>query len=74
MVIDFIDTGMGIAQEHMDKILEPFFTTKNNGVGLGMGLAYNTIKAHNGIFLLNSTEGVGTHIQIHLPVSKNQNN
>lgn len=67
-IIDFYDTGTGIPQENMDKILEPFFTTKDDGVGLGMGLAYQTIKLHHGEFDIESTEGKGTHINIRLPI------
>ncbi len=70
VVIDFTDTGTGIPPENLDKILEPFFTTKDDGVGLGMGLAYQTIKLHHGEFKIESTEGIGTHIEIRLPVRK----
>jgi len=70
VVIDFSDTGTGIPPENLDKILEPFFTTKDDGVGLGMGLAYQTIKLHHGEFKIESTEGIGTHIEIRLPVRK----
>ena len=70
IIIDFVDTGTGIPPENMDKILEPFFTTKDDGVGLGMGLAYQTIKLHRGEFNLQSAEGKGTHIEIRLPVRK----
>ncbi|MDZ4713506.1 MAG: PAS domain-containing protein [bacterium] len=70
VVLDFIDTGIGIAQENIDKILEPFFTTKHEGVGLGMGLAHQTIKSHEGYFHIESVPGKGTHIQIKLPIKK----
>ena len=66
----FSDTGIGIKQENLDKILEPFFTTKDNGVGLGMGLAYSTVKIHNGIFDLKSKPGKGTDIEVRFPVNK----
>lgn len=68
--VDIIDTGIGIPPENIDKILEPFFTTKDDGVGLGMGLAYQTIKLHQGDFKIYSTLGKGTHIKITLPVRK----
>ena len=67
-IIDFYDTGIGIPPENLDKILEPFFTTKDEGVGLGMGLAYQTIKLHHGEFDIDSTLGKGTHITIKLPI------
>ncbi|MDQ3019357.1 MAG: PAS domain S-box protein [Bacteroidota bacterium] len=74
VIINFIDTGVGIPAENMDKILEPFFTTKDEGVGLGMGLAYQTIKLHHGEFILQSTDGIGTNIQIKLPIRKINSN
>lgn len=58
------DTGAGISPENLDKIFEPFFTTKDEGTGLGMGLAYNTIKAHNGKIEIFSEVGKGTTIEI----------
>lgn len=70
LIIDFIDTGIGIPSENIDKILEPFFTTKDEGVGLGMGLAYQTIRLHNGTFNIQSTYSEGTQIEIKLPVKK----
>jgi len=69
--IDISDTGVGIPPENIDKILEPFFTTKDEGIGLGMGLAYQTIKQHSGLFHIQSIEDKGTHIEIKLPIKKN---
>lgn len=74
VIIEFIDTGIGIPQENLDKILEPFFTTKDEGVGLGMGLAYQTIRLHHGVFNVKSTYGKGTHIEIKLPIGKLKQN
>ncbi len=69
IVIDIIDTGMGIPAENLDKIFEPFFTTKETGTGLGLGLAYQTIKSHHGILNIESEPGKGTHVQIRLPIN-----
>lgn len=68
MIIYFTDTGIGIPQENLDKILEPFFTTKNTGTGLGLSLAYQSIKSHNGGFNIRSAVGKGTQIEIKLPI------
>ncbi len=73
VIIDVIDTGEGIPQENLDKIFEPFFTTKETGTGLGLGLAYQTIKLHQGILNISSEPGKGTHVQIKIPVRKNIN-
>lgn len=75
VVIDVIDTGTGIAQENLDKIFEPFFTTKQAGTGLGLGLAYQTIRLHHGVLNISSEPGKGTHVEIKLPINgKNFNN
>ncbi|NOS86438.1 MAG: PAS domain S-box protein, partial [Ignavibacteria bacterium] len=69
VIIDVIDTGKGIPAENLDKIFEPFFTTKETGTGLGLGLAYQYIKSHNGILNISSEPGKGTHVEIKLPLN-----
>jgi signal transduction histidine kinase len=73
LVIDIIDTGMGIPPENLDKIFEPFFTTKETGTGLGLGLAYQTITLHQGILNISSEQGKGTRVEIKLPIMKSLN-
>jgi PAS domain S-box-containing protein len=74
VIIDIIDTGQGISPENLDKIFEPFFTTKETGTGLGLGLAYQTIKSHHGFLNITSEPDEGTHVEIRLPVKyKNEN-
>lgn len=55
----------------MDKIFQPFFTTKptGQGTGLGLSLSYDIIKAHNGVISIDSREGEYTILTIRLPVS-----
>jgi PAS domain S-box-containing protein len=67
--ISISDTGSGIPPENIDKILEPFYTTKQNGTGLGLGLAYHTIKAHLGSVKIESEVNKGTTILIKLPLN-----
>lgn len=71
VLIDIIDTGCGIESENLDKIFEPFFTTKEAGTGLGLALAYSSIKLHNGILNISSEQNKGTHIEIKLPIKEN---
>ncbi len=71
LVVNFIDTGIGISQKNIDKIFEPFFTTKDTGTGLGMALASQTIKIHNGRLNIRSVPGEGTNIEVRLPVKNN---
>lgn len=64
------DNGNGVPQQVMDKIFQPFFTTKptGQGTGLGLSLSYDIIKAHGGEIKVDSKEGEGTHFIIQLPV------
>jgi two-component system, NtrC family, sensor kinase len=63
------DTGIGISQNIIDKIFQPFFTTKptGQGTGLGLSLSYDIIKAHGGELTVNSAEGEGSTFIIKLP-------
>ncbi|MEO5984153.1 MAG: ATP-binding protein, partial [Ferruginibacter sp.] len=65
------DNGNGIPQKVLDKIFQPFFTTRptGQGTGLGLSLAYDIIKAHGGELKVETKEGVGAEFIIHLPLS-----
>jgi signal transduction histidine kinase len=67
VVITVADTGRGIPREALDKIFEPFYTTKDKGTGLGLAIVYNIIKKHNGDIIVESEEGKGTAFTITLP-------
>jgi two-component system, NtrC family, sensor kinase len=64
------DNGNGISKKVIDKIFQPFFTTKpaGRGTGLGLSLSYDIIKAHGGEIKVNTTEGEGTEFIIELTV------
>ena len=68
------DTGHGIPHEDIDRIFDPYFTTKKVGKGSGMGLAviHGIIKGHNGTILLESEQGKGTTFSIFFPVIEAQ--
>jgi signal transduction histidine kinase len=64
------DNGYGISQKIVDKIFQPFFTTKpsGQGTGLGLSLSYDIIKAHGGEIKVETKEGEGSEFEIQLPV------
>ena len=70
--ISVSDTGMGIPEELLTKIFEPYFTTKKNGTGLGLTITFKIIKEHAGDISLESKEGVGSIFTIHLPVPQKE--
>ncbi len=63
------DNGLGIPQKVLDKIFQPFFTTKptGQGTGLGLSLSYDIIKAHGGELKVETKEGEGSKFIIELP-------
>jgi signal transduction histidine kinase len=65
------DNGNGIPQKNLDRIFQPFFTTKptGEGTGLGLSLAYDIVKAHGGEIKVETNEGEGTKFIIQLPIS-----
>ncbi|MCP4622509.1 MAG: two-component sensor histidine kinase [bacterium] len=68
VTINFEDEGQGIPKEVIDKIWDPFFTTKEMGTGLGLGVVKNLIESHGGnIQIYNRSQG-GTRVAVELPV------
>ena len=66
--IDIIDNGHGIPEEHVDKIFEPFYTTKAKSMGMGLARAQRIVNAHNGHIHISSNTGKGTTITVLIPV------
>jgi len=66
-VVVISDNGIGMSEELQKNIFNPFFTTKDKGVGLGLYIVYNIIKAHGGYIEVESAEGAGSSFSIYIP-------
>ncbi|MEC7823680.1 MAG: ATP-binding protein [Pseudomonadota bacterium] len=73
VIVDITDTGCGISEENLEKLFNPFFTTKPEGQGTGLGLSitYGIIQEHGGSIEVTSKEGEGSQFIITLPVGDN---
>lgn len=71
VVAEISDTGSGIPPEHLARIYDPFFTTKEigRGTGLGLSITYGIIREHDGLITCHSTVGQGTRFAMTLPVA-----
>ncbi|MBA1335471.1 MAG: hypothetical protein HPY66_1096 [Firmicutes bacterium] len=67
MVLTIADNGKGIPDEHLEKIREPFFSTKENGTGLGLSVSFRIVEDHGGRMEVESEMGKGTAFRVKLP-------
>ncbi len=67
--VDIIDSGNGIPEHLIHRIFDPYFSTKEEGRGLGLASAYSIIKNHDGLLTVDSSPGRGTTFHIFLPAS-----
>jgi signal transduction histidine kinase len=65
----FEDTGIGVSRENLSKVFDPFFSTKETGLGLGLALTKRVIEEHSGKVDFQSVEGKGSTIIMSFPVS-----
>ncbi len=70
IVIEISDTGEGIDDSDLEKIFEPFHSTRSQGTGLGLAIVRNIIQAHHGTIFVKSNRGKGATVIIKLPVEK----
>ncbi len=70
--LEVVDTGTGMTKEILDRAMDPFFTTKPEGKGIGLGLSivYGTVKAHRGKVVIQSEPGEGTRVALRFPSSE----
>jgi signal transduction histidine kinase len=69
LMVEIADTGCGIAKENLDKIFEPFFSTKKEGSGLGLAVSYGIVHNHQGQIEVDSEKGKMTRFRITLPIA-----
>ena len=67
VLIAFTDTGVGIKPEHLQRIFDLYFTTKEKGSGIGLSMVYRTVQMHDGDIEVQSTPGAGTTFRVLLP-------
>ena len=68
-VIQVEDTGKGIADENLAKIFDPFYTTKEEGTGLGLSLCQKIVEDHGGRITVHSELGMGTTFTLRMPLA-----
>jgi signal transduction histidine kinase len=66
--ITVADTGTGMSEDILSHVFQPFFTTKDTGLGLGLNIVHKIIKEHGGYITITSTEGKGTEMKLNFPV------
>ncbi len=67
--VSFTDTGIGIKAEHLQRIFDLYYTTKEKGSGIGLSMVYRTVQMHDGEIEVQSTPGAGTKFRVLLPQS-----
>ncbi len=70
LALSFRDDGVGIPEQHLQRIFDPYFTTKERGSGLGLATSYSIVKNHGGIIDVASAIGQGTTFTVYLPAVK----
>ncbi|HOE88976.1 MAG: Sporulation kinase E [Spirochaetes bacterium ADurb.Bin315] len=68
VVVSIKDTGVGIPEEALGKIFEPYYTTKSGGTGLGLTVVYKIMKEHQGDIQVHSVVGTGTTVRLIFPI------
>lgn len=70
--LDFADNGPGISEQNAQRLFRSFFTTKKNGVGIGLGICKSIVEAHNGSIVVESPTEGGAHFTVRLPSARSE--
>ncbi|MBF0550242.1 MAG: response regulator [Deltaproteobacteria bacterium] len=77
VMISVDDQGVGISEENINRIFDPYFSTKDRGsqkgMGLGLTIVYSIVRKHDGYIRVSSTRGLGTRVSVYLPVLHKEN-
>ncbi|MFP3361149.1 ATP-binding protein, partial [Planococcus sp. SIMBA_143] len=68
MTVKIIDAGPGMSPQILDQLGSPFMSTKEDGLGMGLAISLDLIKAHQGTYTIHSKEGEGTTVEFTLPL------
>lgn len=68
VITEITDNGCGMSQESLSRLFEPYYTSKRNGMGLGLASTMNIIQSHKGFIEVKSVEGRGTTFVVNLPI------
>jgi signal transduction histidine kinase len=71
--LEISDTGSGISREDIEKLFDPFYTTKFTGRGMGLPVTMGSLKTHGGCIVVDSEPGCGSVFRVCLPVSSEKN-
>ncbi|MBU1739317.1 MAG: PAS domain S-box protein, partial [Proteobacteria bacterium] len=72
VLISLKDDGPGISKKDLEKIFDPYFTTKRKGSGLGLAISYSIVRSHGGLITATSVKGQGTEFLIYLPATEHK--
>ena len=72
VIVSISDTGPGIEKTHIEKVFEPFFSTKVKGIGLGLAITKEIVENHNGEIIVNSKLGKGANFTLVFPIAHGQ--
>ena len=67
VAVSFVDNGVGIPPEHLQRIFDLYFTTREKGSGIGLSMVYRIVQMHDGEIEVQSTPGAGTTFRVLLP-------
>lgn len=70
VAVSIADSGCGIPRQHLNKVFDPYFTTKDHGTGLGLAIVQQTVKNHHGKISISSDWGIGTCFTLEFPARK----